>query len=56
MARFAELLVSFSQRMQFVVITHRRGTMEVADALYGVTMEEMGVSKLISLQLKEKAG
>ena len=54
--RFAELLVSFSQRMQFVVITHRRGTMEVADALYGVTMEEMGVSKLISLQLKEKAG
>ncbi|MGE5598309.1 MAG: chromosome segregation protein SMC [Bacteroidota bacterium] len=55
-ARFAELLASFSQRMQFIVITHRRGTMEVADVLYGVTMEELGISKLISLQLKEKAG
>ncbi|MGE5528702.1 MAG: chromosome segregation protein SMC [Patescibacteria group bacterium] len=54
-ARFAELLSSFSRRMQFIVVTHRRGTMELADALYGVTMEEMGVSKLISLQLREEA-
>ena len=55
-ARFADLLSAFSQRTQLIVITHRRGTMEVADALFGVTMEELGVSKLISLQLKEKAG
>ncbi|MGE5551877.1 MAG: chromosome segregation protein SMC [Bacteroidota bacterium] len=55
-ARFAELLATFSRRMQFIVITHRRGTMEVADALYGVTMEELGVSKLVSLHLREKAG
>lgn len=55
-ARFAELLTSFSERMQFILITHRRGTMETADALYGVTMEELGVSKFISLQLREKAG
>lgn len=55
-ARFAELLSDFSRRMQFIVITHRRGTMEVADALYGITMEEQGVSKLVSLQLREKAG
>jgi chromosome segregation protein len=38
------------------MITHRRDTMEVAEALYGVTMEEKGVSKLISLELKEEAG
>jgi chromosome segregation protein len=55
-ARFAELLSTFSRRMQFIVITHRRGTMETADALYGVTMEEPGISKLISLELREKAG
>ncbi|NLG83279.1 MAG: chromosome segregation protein SMC [Firmicutes bacterium] len=55
-ARFAELLRAFGQQTQLIVITHRRGTMEVADALYGVTMEESGVSKLVSLALKEKAG
>ncbi len=54
--RFAELLTIFSEDLQFIVITHRRGTMEVADALYGVTMEEKGVSKLISLDLKKQAG
>jgi len=55
-ARFAELLRVFGREMQLVVITHRRGTMEAADVLYGVTMEESGVSKLVSLELKEKAG
>ncbi|MGQ9780363.1 MAG: chromosome segregation protein SMC [Bacillota bacterium] len=55
-ARFAELLTTFGRDTQLIVITHRRGTMEVADALYGVTMEESGVSKLVSLELKEKAG
>lgn len=54
--RFSHLLEIFSEKLQFIVVTHRRGTMEVANALYGVTMEEMGVSKLISLDLSEKAG
>jgi chromosome segregation protein len=54
--RFSMLLELFSQKLQFVVVTHRRGTMEVANALYGVTMEELGVSKLISLDLGRKAG
>lgn len=53
--RFAKLLGLFSDRLQFIVVTHRRGTMESATAIYGVTMEEMGVSKLISLDLAEKA-
>lgn len=53
--RFTELLRIFSKDLQFIVITHRRGTMEVADVLYGVTMEEKGISKLISLELKEAA-
>lgn len=54
--RFSRLLEIFSEKLQFVVVTHRRGTMEVANALYGVTMEEMGISKLISLNLNEKVG
>ena len=53
--RFTELLQIFSRELQFVVITHRRRTMEVADALYGVTMEEKGISKMISLELKQAA-
>ena len=51
-----QLLKIFSEELQFVVITHRRRTMEVADALYGVTMEEKGISKMISLELKQAAG
>ena len=54
--RFSKLMELFSRDMQFIVVTHRRGTMEAANALYGVTMEELGVSKLISLDLTEKAG
>jgi chromosome segregation protein len=54
--RFSKLLELFSKDVQFIVITHRRGTMEAASTLYGVTMEEMGVSKLISLDLSQKAG
>ncbi len=54
--RFVELLKLFSKDIQFIMITHRRDTMEVAEALYGVTMEEKGVSKLISLDLKRDAG
>lgn len=52
--RFAKLLKIFSDKLQFIVVTHRRGTMEVANALYGVTMEEMGISKLVSLDLSNK--
>lgn len=51
--RFSRLLEIYSKDLQFIVVTHRRGTMEVANALYGVTMQEYGVSKLISLDLKK---
>jgi len=49
--RFVEMLRSMMDRTQFIVITHNRKTMEIANLLYGVTMEEPGVSKLISIQL-----
>lgn len=50
--RFAEYLKKFCKETQFLVITHRKGTMEVADTVYGVTMEESGISKLLSIKLK----
>ena len=49
--RFAEYLKKFSKDTQFLVITHRKGTMEAANTVYGVTMEENGVSKLLSMKL-----
>ena len=49
--RFAEYLKKFSSNTQFLVITHRKGTMETADTVYGVTMEENGISKLLSMKL-----
>ena len=51
--RYAQYLRRISDRTQFIVITHRRGTMEAADVLYGVTMQEDGVSKLLRLDLDE---
>ena len=45
--RFSEFLKRYSENSQFIIITHRRGTMEIADAIYGVTMEEQGVSKVL---------
>ena len=51
--RFAKYLKRFSQETQFIVITHRKPTMELADALYGVTMEEKGVSKMVSVKLAD---
>lgn len=50
--RFAEYLKKFTQTTQFLVITHRKGTMEAADTVYGITMEENGISKLLSMKLK----
>ena len=51
--RYASYLRNLSQKTQFIVITHRRGTMELADVLYGVTMQEQGVSKLLRLDLQQ---
>lgn len=51
--RFAKYLHRFSKETQFIVITHRKPTMELADSLYGVTMEEKGVSKMVSVKLSE---
>ena len=52
--RFADYLKKFSKETQFLVITHRKGTMEAADTVYGVTMEENGISKLLSMKLSQK--
>ena len=52
--RFAEFLKDYGTDTQFIVITHRKGTMEVAHVLYGVTMEESGVSKLLSVKINGK--
>ena len=51
--RFADYLKKFSEETQFLVITHRKGTMESADTVYGITMEENGISKLLSMKLSE---
>lgn len=50
--RFAEYLKKSCKQTQFLVITHRKGTMEAGDSVYGVTMEENGISKLLSIKLK----
>lgn len=51
--RFIHYLKQFSDETQFIVITHRKGTMEESDVLYGVTMQESGVSRLVSVRLEE---
>ena len=51
--RFATYLRNLSQNTQFIVITHRRGTMEASDVLYGVTMQEQGISKILHLDLNQ---
>ncbi|MFI3173735.1 MAG: chromosome segregation protein SMC [Bacillota bacterium] len=53
--RYGKYLKKFSEHTQFIVITHRKGTMEYSDRLYGVTMEEKGVSKLVSVDFTEEA-
>lgn len=51
--RFAKYVKMYSKDTQFIVITHRKGTMEKADVLYGVTMQESGVSRLVSVRLED---
>ena len=51
--RYADYLKKYSNKTQFIVVTHRRGTMEAANILYGVTMQERGISKLLSLNIDE---
>ncbi|WP_010286468.1 chromosome segregation protein SMC [Kurthia massiliensis] len=52
--RYSQYLKKFSDDTQFIVITHRKGTMEGADVLYGITMQESGVSKLVSVKLEQE--
>ncbi|HFR3185009.1 TPA: chromosome segregation protein SMC [Streptococcus suis] len=51
--RFGDYLNRFDKESQFIVVTHRKGTMAAADAMYGVTMQESGVSKIVSVKLKD---
>ena len=53
--RYARYMRTISDKTQFIVITHRRGTMEAADVLYGVTMQEKGVSKMLTINLNDVA-
>ena len=52
-AMYANYIKKYSDKTQFIAITHRRGTMEVADTLYGVTMAQRGISKILALNVNE---
>ena len=52
-ARFANYAKKYSDKTQFIIISHRRGTMEEADTLYGVMMQEKGISSLLSIKVNE---
>ncbi len=54
--RFIEYIKNYSSNTQFIMVTHRKGTMEGSDTLYGVTMQEHGVSKIVSMKMGEKVG
>lgn len=51
--RFGDYLNRFDKNSQFIVVTHRKGTMAAADSIYGITMQESGVSKVVSVKLKD---
>ena len=51
--RYNDMVKEMSRQSQFILITHNKRTMEIADTLYGVTMEEPGISKLVSVKMKE---
>lgn len=53
-SRYSQYLKKFSEDTQFIVITHKKVTMEGADVLYGITMQEQGVSKLVSVKLEQE--
>ena len=53
MVRFGSFLKEFAENTQFIVVTHRKGTMEAVDTLYGVTIEDAGVSKILSVKIEE---
>jgi chromosome segregation protein len=52
--RFTQLITELSRETQFLLITHNKRTMEIADTLYGVTMEEPGVSKIVSVDFRRR--
>ena len=52
-ARFSQFLTQMAERSQFIIITHNKRTMEIADSLFGVTMEEPGISKMVSVRINE---
>ena len=52
-SRYASYMRTLCEKTQFIIITHRRGSMEGADILYGVTMQEQGVTKLLALNMNE---
>ena len=54
-ARFCKYVRKFAEKTQFIIVTHRKRTMEVADVMYGVTVEDSGVSKVISVRMEENA-
>ena len=51
--RFAQFLNHYDMKTQFIVITHKKKTMEYANVLYGITMQEKGISKIVGVSLKE---
>ena len=51
--RFSDYIKKYKEKTQFILISHRRGTMENADTLYGVTMPEKGISKIVSLRVND---
>jgi chromosome segregation protein len=50
--RFTDVIKTYSENIQFIVITHNKSTMSIADSLYGVTMSESGVSQIVSVKLE----
>ncbi len=51
--RFSEYIRNYTTRSQFILVTHRKGTMEAADMIYGVTMQERGISRILSMKLSD---
>ena len=53
LGRFSTFLQEYAQKTQFIVVTHRKGTMQAADVMHGVTVEDSGVSKVISVKIDD---